>query len=73
MDKSGILGPNKGRYGKIRAIKGKYAQIRVIKPKYSQINATALGNAQKTYWINKYRLIVENIGKYGQKWYFGVK
>ena len=37
MDKSGISGPNKGRYGKIRAIKGKYAQIRVIKPKYSQI------------------------------------
>ena len=34
MDKSGILGPNKGR-----SIwpKGKYAQIRVIKPKYSQI------------------------------------
>ena len=30
MDKDGILGPNKGRYGKIRAIKGKYAQIRVI-------------------------------------------
>ena len=23
MDKSGILGPNKGRYGQIRAIKGK--------------------------------------------------
>ena len=37
MDKSSILGPNKGRYGKIRAIKGKFAQIRVIKPKYSQI------------------------------------
>ena len=37
MDKSGILGPNKGRYGQTRAIKGKYAQIRVIKPKYSQI------------------------------------
>ena len=37
MDKSGIWGPNKGRYGKIRAIKGKYSQIRVIKPKYSQI------------------------------------
>ena len=39
MDKSGILGSNKGtgRYGQIRAIKGKYAQIRVIKPKYSQI------------------------------------
>ena len=37
MDKSAILGPNKGRYGHIRAIKGKYAQIRVIKPKYSQI------------------------------------
>ena len=38
MDKSGILGSNKGRYGQIRAIKGKYAQIRVIKslntPKY---------------------------------------
>ena len=30
MDKNGIFGPNKGRYGKIRAIKGKYAQIRVI-------------------------------------------
>ena len=30
MDKSGILGPNKGRYGQIRAIKGKYAQIRVF-------------------------------------------
>ena len=30
MDNSGILGSNKGRYGKIRAIKGKYAQIRVI-------------------------------------------
>ena len=30
MDKNGILGPNKGRYGKIRAIKGKYAQKRVI-------------------------------------------
>ena len=29
MDKSGILGSNKGQ---IRAIKGKYAQIRVIKP-----------------------------------------
>ena len=26
MDKSGILGSNKGRYGKIREIKGKYAQ-----------------------------------------------
>ena len=26
MDKSGMLGPNKGRYGQIRAIKGKYAQ-----------------------------------------------
>ena len=25
MDKSGILGSNKGRYGQIRAIKGKYA------------------------------------------------
>ena len=37
MDKSGILGPNKCRYGQIRAIKGKYAQIRVIKSKYSQI------------------------------------
>ena len=34
MDKSGILGSNKGRYGQI---KGNYAQIRVIKPKYSQI------------------------------------
>ena len=32
-----ILGSNKGKYGKTRAIKGKYAQIRVIKPKYSQI------------------------------------
>ena len=29
MNKSGILGSNKGRYGQIRAIKGKYAQIRV--------------------------------------------
>ena len=37
MDKSVILGSNKDRYGRIRAIKGKYAQIRVIKPKYSQI------------------------------------
>ena len=37
MDKSCILGSNKGRYGQIRAIKGKYAQIRVLKPKYSQI------------------------------------
>ena len=37
MDKSRILGPNKGRYGRIRAIKGKYAQIRVIKPIYSHI------------------------------------
>ena len=38
MDKSGILGSNKGKYGQIRAIKGKYyAQIWVIKPKYSQI------------------------------------
>ena len=27
MDKSGILGSNKGRYGQIRAIKGKYAKI----------------------------------------------
>ena len=26
MDKSGILGSNKGRYGQIRTIKGKYAQ-----------------------------------------------
>ena len=26
MDKSGILGSNKGRYGQIKAIKGKYAQ-----------------------------------------------
>ena len=24
MDKSGILGSNKGKYGKIRAIKGKW-------------------------------------------------
>ena len=30
MDKSGILGLNKGRYGQIRAIKGKYAQIREL-------------------------------------------
>ena len=37
MDKSGILGPNKGKYCKIQAIKGKYAQIRVIKHKYNQI------------------------------------
>ena len=37
MDKSCILGSNKGRNGPIRAIEGKYAQIRVIKPKYSQI------------------------------------
>ena len=37
MDKSCILGSNKGKYGQIMAIKGKYAQIRVIKPKYSQI------------------------------------
>ena len=37
MDKSGIFGTNKGRYGQIRAIKGKYTQIRVIKPKYRQI------------------------------------
>ena len=36
MNKNCILGPNKGRYGKI---KGNYAQIRVIKPKYSQIMA----------------------------------
>ena len=36
MDKTGILGSNKARYGQSRAIKGKYAQIRVIKPKYSQ-------------------------------------
>ena len=59
MDKSDILGSNKGRYGQIRAIKGKYAQIRVIKPKYSQI------------WVNsgKYR----QKAKYGQKWYFGAK
>ena len=39
MDKSRILGSNKGKYGQIRAIKGKYAQIRVIKPKYSHILA----------------------------------
>ena len=31
-----MLGPNKGRYGKIKAIKGNYAQIRVIKPKYNK-------------------------------------
>ena len=37
MDKSGILGSNKGKYSQIRPIKVKYAQIRVIKPKYSQI------------------------------------
>ena len=37
MDKGGILGSNKGRYGQIRVIKGKYAQIRVIKSTYSQI------------------------------------
>ena len=37
MDKNDILGPNKGRYGKIRAIKGKYAQNKGDKPKYSQI------------------------------------
>ena len=30
MDKSVILGSNKGRYGQIRAIEGKYAQIKVI-------------------------------------------
>ena len=35
MDTNFMLGPNKGRYGKIRAIKGNYVQIRVIKPKYS--------------------------------------
>ena len=34
MEKSGILGLNKGRYGQIRAIKDK---IRVIKLKYSKI------------------------------------
>ena len=34
MDKSGIWGSNKARYGQIRAINGKYAQIRVIKPKF---------------------------------------
>ena len=37
MDKSGISGSNKVKYGQIMAINGKYAQIRVIKPKYSQI------------------------------------
>ena len=37
MDKSGILGSNKSKYGQIRAIKGINTQIRVIKPKYSQI------------------------------------
>ena len=37
MDKSCILGPNKGIYGQIRVIKGNYAQIMIIKPKYSQI------------------------------------
>ena len=37
MDKSGILGSNKGIYGQIRVIKGNYAQIRIIKHKYSQI------------------------------------
>ena len=37
MEKNYILGPNKGRYGKIKAIKGNFAQIRVNKPKYSQI------------------------------------
>ena len=26
MDKSGILGSTKGRYGQIRAIKGKYSE-----------------------------------------------
>ena len=30
MDKSGIMGSNKGKYIQIRVIKGKYAQIRVI-------------------------------------------
>ena len=45
MDKSGILGSNKGRYGQIRAIKGNMPKIRVINPLYSQI------------WVNsgKYR------------------
>ena len=37
MDKSGTLGLNRGRYGKIRAIKGNYAQIRVTRHKNSQI------------------------------------
>ena len=37
MDKSGTLGPNRGIYGKIRAIKGNYAQIRVIRHKNSQL------------------------------------
>ena len=37
MDKNCIFMPNKGRYGKIRAIKGNYTKIRVIKPKYRQI------------------------------------
>ena len=37
MDKSDILGSNKGKYGQIRAIESKYAQIMVIKHKYSQI------------------------------------
>ena len=37
MDKNCILGPNKGRCGKIRAIKGNDAQIRVIRHKNSQI------------------------------------
>ena len=27
MDKSGILGSNKGRYGQIGAIQGKYAHL----------------------------------------------
>ena len=36
MDKSGILGSNKGKYGQLRVIKGKYAQIR-LSLIYSQI------------------------------------
>ena len=36
MDKSGILGSNKGRFGKIRQLRANTPKIRVIKPKYSQ-------------------------------------
>ena len=52
MDKGGILGPNKGRYGQIRAIKGKYVQIRTKIIFWGQIRVDKIKFEQIITWPN---------------------